>query len=76
MNTAELLQILACPRCHGDLRIIKNNTAPERDLGFACDHCELLYPIRDEIPVMLIEEALPLAEAEKELKAGSKVNSL
>ncbi len=50
----ELLKILACPKCRGDLRL----TVAED--GLICDRCGLLYEIREEIPVMLIDEAKPL----------------
>lgn len=53
----ELLDILACPKCKGDLRY----TGDE----FICDDCRLAYPIRDEIPIMLIDEARDL-DAEDE----------
>ena len=47
----ELLNILACPKCKGDIRL--NETKD----GLICDRCKLLYEIRDDIPIMLIEEA-------------------
>jgi uncharacterized protein len=47
----ELLDILACPQCKGELRL-----TPAGD-GLICDRCRLLYEIRDDIPIMLIEEA-------------------
>ncbi|HUJ78789.1 MAG TPA: Trm112 family protein [Nitrospiria bacterium] len=50
---AELLAILACPKCKGELRL-----ASEQD-GLICPACRLKYPIKDEIPVMLIDEAIP-----------------
>jgi hypothetical protein len=50
----ELLDILACPKCKGDIRL--NN---EGD-GLICDTCRLLYEIKDDIPVMLIEKAKQL----------------
>jgi hypothetical protein len=50
----ELLEILACPKCKGDLRL------NESEDGLICDQCRLLYEIRDDIPIMLIEEARPL----------------
>jgi len=50
----ELLEILACPKCKGDLRL--NDTQN----GLICDRCQLLYEIKDDIPIMLIEEAKPL----------------
>jgi len=46
-----LLDILACPECQGDVKI----TADEQ--GLKCLRCHRVYPIRDDIPVMLIEEA-------------------
>jgi uncharacterized protein len=49
----ELLEILACPKCKGD--IFLNRTGD----GLICKSCHLLYPIKDDIPVMLIDEALP-----------------
>lgn len=53
INT-ELLDILVCPKCKGEVRLIEDES------GLACDHCKLLYEIRDEIPIMLIDEAQPL----------------
>jgi uncharacterized protein YbaR (Trm112 family) len=52
----ELLEILVCPKCKGDILI-----AEKRD-GLICKSCKLVYPIRDDIPVMLIDEALPYEE--------------
>lgn len=51
----ELLDILACPKCKGD--IVLNETQD----GLVCDNCKLLYEIKDDIPIMLIDEAKPLA---------------
>jgi uncharacterized protein len=53
----ELLEILACPKCRGDIRL-----NPSED-GLICDQCRLVYEIRDGIPIMLIDEAKPLADA-------------
>ena len=50
----ELLEILACPKCKGDIYL---NEAKD---GLICDRCRLLYEIRDGIPIMLIDEAKPL----------------
>ncbi|MGD9762983.1 MAG: Trm112 family protein [Candidatus Binatia bacterium] len=50
----ELLEILACPKCKGEVRM-----TPAED-GLVCDACKLLYPIKDDIPVMLIDEAVRL----------------
>jgi hypothetical protein len=50
----ELLEILACPKCKGEVRL---NDAQD---GLICAACRLLYPIKDDIPVMLIDEAVTL----------------
>ncbi len=50
----ELLEILACPKCKGDIAL---NEAQD---GLICDACRLVYEIRDDIPIMLIDEAKPL----------------
>ena len=50
----ELLEILACPKCKGDIHL---NASGD---GLICDRCKLLYEIRDDIPIMLIEEARPV----------------
>ncbi len=50
----ELLDILACPKCKGDLRL-----TDAKD-GLVCEACKLVYPIKEDIPIMLIEEAQPL----------------
>ena len=47
----ELLDILACPKCKGDILL------NESEDGLICDRCKLLYEIRDGIPIMLIDEA-------------------
>ncbi len=50
----ELLEILVCPKCKGDV------TLTEKEDGLVCKACALVYEIRDDIPIMLIEEAKPL----------------
>ncbi len=50
----ELKQILACPKCKGELVFHE-----ERD-EIDCPRCRLVYAIRDGIPVMLVDEAKPL----------------
>ena len=47
----DLLEILACPQCKGDIHL---NDAQD---GLICDACKLLYRIQDDIPIMLIDEA-------------------
>jgi len=48
---AKLLEILLCPACQGSIR---EQLEPH---GLRCEGCSLLYPVRDGIPVMLVEEA-------------------
>jgi uncharacterized protein YbaR (Trm112 family) len=50
----ELLDILACPKCKQPVHL---NT---QSSGLVCDACRLEYPIVDDIPVMLIDEARKL----------------
>jgi uncharacterized protein len=49
----DLIDILACPKCKGSLRL-----QPDQS-GFICEACKLLYPVVDDIPNFLIEEARP-----------------
>lgn len=50
----ELLDILACPKCKGDIQL---NDVKD---GLICEKCKLMYEIRDDIPIMLIDEAKPI----------------
>ena len=54
-----LLDILACPSCKGNLNYNKS----QQEL--ICPACRVAYPIRDAIPVMLIDEARELTADEK-----------
>jgi uncharacterized protein YbaR (Trm112 family) len=56
MISEELLGILACPKCKGPVELTEKNE------GLVCKSCRLLYEIRDEIPIMLIDEAKILEE--------------
>ncbi|HDL18223.1 MAG TPA: Trm112 family protein [Bacteroidetes bacterium] len=47
----ELLDILACPKCKGDLEYDRENEK------LTCNNCRLKYAIIDDIPNMLIDEA-------------------
>ena len=51
----ELLEILVCPKCKGDLEY---RTEPNEAL--ICHACRLAYLVEDDIPIMLIDEARPL----------------
>ena len=48
---AELLEILACPNCKTPVTLVKDGQA------LKCDQCHRVYPIKDDIPVMLVDEA-------------------
>ena len=50
----ELLEILVCPKCKGEIQL------NEKKDSLVCDVCKLIYEIRDDIPIMLIDEAKPL----------------
>lgn len=50
----QLLQILVCPKCKGELEY------REQEQSLICHSCRLRYPVRDDIPIMLVDEATPL----------------
>ncbi len=57
MIKQELLDILACPKCKGAVQLT------ERKDGLLCEKCQLIYEIREDIPVMLVDEAKPVTSA-------------
>jgi uncharacterized protein YbaR (Trm112 family) len=58
MISKELLDILACPKCKGEVSLT------EQEDGLVCEKCKLLYEIKDNIPIMLIEEAKKIDETQ------------
>ena len=52
----DLISILACPKCWGDLSLLGGLENAE---GFLCAGCAKVYPIYDDIPVLLVERAIP-----------------
>lgn len=56
---SRLLEILVCPVCKGPLEYRKAQSE------LVCKACRLAYPVRDDIPVMLEDEARPLAPQEE-----------
>ena len=52
----ELLDILACPKCKGTIYLNKTED------GLFCEKCKLLYEIKDDIPIMLINEAKKITD--------------
>lgn len=47
----DLLEILVCPLCKASLDLKPDNS------GLKCVQCKRVYPVRDDIPVMLVDEA-------------------
>jgi uncharacterized protein YbaR (Trm112 family) len=52
----EFIDILACPQCKGKIELLTDGS------GLICHACRLKYPISEEIPIMLVEEAENLSE--------------
>jgi uncharacterized protein YbaR (Trm112 family) len=52
----ELRAILVCPACRGELE--------DQPAGLRCPSCELLYPVVDDIPQLIAEEARPSPSAD------------
>jgi len=46
-----LIEILVCPECKAPVRLVREGA------GLKCDTCRRVYPIKDDIPVMLVDEA-------------------
>lgn len=53
-----LLEILVCPECKTPVKVVKDGA------GLQCGTCHRIYPVKDDIPVMLVDEA--------EVPAGSR----
>jgi uncharacterized protein YbaR (Trm112 family) len=47
----ELLEILVCPACKAPVRLKPDGS------GLKCEKCHRIYPVKDDIPVMLVDEA-------------------
>lgn len=60
MISQELLDILACPKCKGELEYKPSDDGKNGEL--ICNECRLRYLIVDEIPNLIIEDAKPLGE--------------
>ena len=46
-----LLEILVCPACKAPVKLVREGA------GLRCENCHRVYPIKDDIPVMLVDEA-------------------
>jgi uncharacterized protein YbaR (Trm112 family) len=53
-----LLEILVCPACRAPVHVVKAGA------GLKCDTCRRVYPIQDDIPIMLVDEATVEAAVE------------
>jgi hypothetical protein len=47
----DLLEMLVCPLCKAPVKLLEDHS------GLQCPQCRRVYPVRDDIPVMLVEEA-------------------
>jgi uncharacterized protein YbaR (Trm112 family) len=56
----QLLDILVCPQCKGELALI------EGGVNLLCNRCQLKFPVRDDIPFMLVEEAVDLKQRQQQ----------
>ena len=66
-----LLEILVCPDCKGSLTVDQDHDE------LICNGCGLIYPVRDDIPIMLVDEArrpeaAPVPEPASEPDSGSE----
>ncbi len=52
----DLLAMIACPLCKKPLRLLEDNS------GLKCEICKRVYPVRDDVPVLLLEEATIASE--------------
>ena len=50
----QLLSILVCPKCKGELEY------RDAESSLVCHRCALRYPVREDIPIMLLDEATAL----------------
>ena len=60
MIKQELLDIIACPKCKGSVHLNEENNT------LICPECELAYAIRNNIPIMIIDEATPLEQTNQD----------
>jgi uncharacterized protein len=54
MLAADLLDLLRCPACKGRL------VADAEHRSLTCRHCQVRYPVRDDIPILLMEAGTPV----------------
>ena len=54
----DLLSLLVCPACRNALRPVDD------EAGLACGSCAVVFPVDQDIPLLLLEEAVPLTDWE------------
>lgn len=64
MISKDLLEILACPKCKGDLVYDQEKNV------LICNNCKVFYPIEEDIPILIIDSARPLEELQKASQEG------
>ena len=57
MIDKDLLDILVCPSCREPVKLTESDAGDEAQARLVCSGCGLRYPVKDDIPIMLIEEA-------------------
>ena len=57
MIDKDLLDILVCPSCREPVKWTESGAGDEAQAHLVCSGCGLRYPVKDDIPIMLIEEA-------------------
>lgn len=66
----ELVNVLACPKCLGPVRLSGDGS------GILCARCQLQYPVRDEIPVMIVEEGISSGQVAFEEMSQASLKSV
>lgn len=54
MLDKRILEIIVCPKCKKDLILLEEKS------GLLCNNCKLLYQIKEDIPILLINEAIKI----------------
>lgn len=52
----DMLSVLACPVCKGPVEPLSDSK------GLKCSECGVVYPVKDDIPIMLADQAVPVEE--------------
>lgn len=65
MISPKLLELLVCPKCKGEIKLI----SAENKEWLICRQCKIRFPIIDDIPVLRLDKAEPLPETSNNLQA-------